>query len=805
MTAGGKVLTRLSKPQTLRAAILLASTLAPVLLPTAVHAQASNEQTALNDTRAFDIPAQPMPQALVRFGQQAGLQITVDGALVRGLTAPPVDGRMTTHQALDALLAGSGLTYELNDGRTVVIKAMDNGQANGATPLAPLQVTASSESAVGPTTESVVNSRNRTGTKMDTAIVDSSASVSVVTEKELETRNVQDLQQALSYTSGVSVDQYGSDDRYDFFQIRGFDQTSLGTYRDGLPMRIPGWTSSRLEPYGLQQIDVLKGSTSSLFGLNGPGGLVNAITKRPQGTEQGEVFVTGGDEHLSTGTDFGGPIDEDGDWSYRLTGLWQDGTHGRDYSNDDRVYIAPAITYSPSDRTSLTILTDYSKRDSNAGYGFPAGVDIDPDMFLGEPDFNRFDTEQTDIGYLFSQQFTDNLTFRQNARYTHITLDYEQVYGATTDPSVDRTAFAIDGKADRFAVDNQLQYDTALSSSIDSRTLFGFDFARDKDRETVYLGSAPGIDINNPSYCGRSCVDLSSLYVDWAPKQDAYGVYAQEELTLNRRWILTLGGRYNYVDSKAHYYDTDTTDQNTAEAFTSRAGLTYKITDGLSVYGNYSESFQPLYAPGFNGYAVEGSLQPQEGTQYEVGMKFQPASLDALFTVALFDLTQTNVPENVTPVLQKQIGEVRNRGAEFEGKLSLGHRTNAILSYSYWDAEIVEDGTGGNEGNRPASVPKHLASAWLDHTLPGSDWRGDLTVGAGVRYVGSSYGDSANTVKIDDYTVVDAVMKYQIARQWSLAVNATNLLDKKYVANNYYGTVYYGDRRTVLGTLKYHW
>ncbi|WP_111495025.1 TonB-dependent siderophore receptor [Marinobacter bohaiensis] len=790
----------------LASALLLSTGLTPMLLPASANAQTSTQQaaSALQAENTFNIPAQPMTPALALFGQQSDLQITVDGSLVRDLQAPAVNGTLSNADALGQLLLGSGLSYSLADANTVVVEAAAE-VSDDATPLDPLQVQASAESAVGPVTDSVVNSRSATGTKMDTPIVDTSASVSVITEEELETRNVQDLQQALSYTSSVSVDAYGSDDRYDFYRIRGFNQMSLGTYRDGLPSRIPSFTTSRIEPYGLQQIDVLKGSTSSLFGLNGPGGLVNAITKRPQSTEHGEVFVTGGDEHLSAGTDFGGPVDDDGKWSYRLTGLWQDGTHGRDYSNDDRFYIAPAVTYQPSDRTSLTLLANFSKRDSNAGYGFPADADIDPESFLGEPDFNRFDTTESSLGYLFSHQFSDALTFRQTARYSHIDLDYEQVYGGTTDPSVDRTAFSVDGEADRFGIDNQLQYDTALTDSIDSRTLFGMDYTYDKDRETTLLGSAPGIDIYDPVYCGRACVDVSTVYQDYEPEQNAYGVYAQEELTFNDRWILTLGGRYDYFDADVHYFTTDTDESTTAESFTSRAGLTYKITDGLSVYGNYSESFQPLYAPSANGYSVEGSLEPQEGTQYEVGMKYQPATLDALFTVALFDLTQTNVPTNVTPVIQRQVGKIGNRGAEFEAKMSLARNTNMTLAYSYWDAEIEEDGIGGNEGNRPSAVPEHLASAWVDHTFPANGARGDVTIGGGVRYVGSTYGDDANTVPVDAYTVADAMVRYQITPKLGLSVNATNLLDEEYVVTSYYGTNYYGDGRTVLGTLKYAW
>ncbi|TBZ31648.1 TonB-dependent receptor [Rhizobium leguminosarum bv. viciae] len=149
----------------------------------------------------------------------------------------------------------------------------------------------------------------------------------------------------------------------------------------------------------------------------------------------------------------------------------------------------------------------------------------------------------------------------------------------------------------------------------------------------------------------------------------------------------------------------------------------------------------------------------------------------------------------------EQIGKVGVRGIELEGKAAINDRVNLTLAYSYWDAEIREDGTGGNIGNRPSRGPRHLASAWLDYTVPGDGKRGDLTLGGGVRYIGQTYGDEANTVSVAAYTLVDAAVSYKV----TLAVNATNLFDRKYVASSYFGKEYYGDRRKVVGTLKYSW
>jgi iron complex outermembrane receptor protein len=189
-----------------------------------------------------------------------------------------------------------------------------------------------------------------------------------------------------------------------------------------------------------------------------------------------------------------------------------------------------------------------------------------------------------------------------------------------------------------------------------------------------------------------------------------------------------------------------------------------------------------------------------------VGVKYRPDGFNGLFTLAYFDLTQTNVPSwNIDATIQRQIGKVRVKGVELEGKFALDDRWNMTLAYSYWDAAITGDGDSSLIGNRPERVPNQLASAWLSYTIPGDGMRGDLTLGGGARYVGNSYGDRENTVKVGGYTVFDASAKYDFNENLSLQVTARNLFDRKYITTCYYGNCYYGDQRTVLATLKYKW
>lgn len=703
--------------------------------------------------------------------------------------------RLTPGRALSlALLSSTPLWFTV----PAAAQSTNDASAPDTTELDTVVIKADAieDSPVGPDS-SIVAKSTTTGSKTDTDILDLSSAVSVITEEEMRTRNVHSLEQALSYTAGVSADQYASDNRYDFFMIRGFNSTSLGTYRDGLTRRTVNFTGSKLEPYGLQRIDVLKGSTSSLFGLNAPGGIVNAITKRPLDYPFGEVYTTlGTDDHAEVGADFGGPVDEAGKWSYRITTKWQDADRSADHTQDDRFYFAPAVTYKPNDATSLTLLADFNKRDSNASQSVPLGAGIDPEAFLGEPDFDGMDTIERNIGYLFEHDFGNGLAFRQNARYTHLDLDYKSVYLDAIDPALSRTAFAVDGERDQYAIDNQLQYDTRFNS-VGSRTLVGFDYTHDDVNETQRLGTAGGIDIHNPSYCGRACIELDApTYFDQT--QITQGFYLQEELAFDDRWILTLGGRYDDVST-----DTATDDANDY-AFTKHIGLTYKALDDLSLYANYSESFQPPSSRTL----ISGHAEPQEGEQYEVGVKYRPRDTNALFTASLFDLTQTNVTSQVAPNLYRQTGEVNVRGIELESKMAFNDRFNMTAAYSYWDSEIVEDGIGGNEGNRPLLVPEHMASVWADYTFPGRGSRGDLTFGAGTRFVGSTYVDDANSAKVSSYTLVDAMANYALTPNLDLSLNASNLFDREYVSyvNTFsQNAAFYGEGRSLQATLRYHW
>ncbi|MDH2327238.1 TonB-dependent siderophore receptor [Cereibacter sp. SYSU M97828] len=685
----------------------------------------------------------------------------------------------------------------LLSGTALIPAAVAAQDASGDILLAPIYVQGAS---VFGEDSTVVAGYTATGSKTVSEIIDVPAQVSVVTQEELRTRAPDNLMQALAYTGSVSVDEYGSDNRYDFFRIRGFSANSAGTYRDGLPLRSFNFTGGKIEPYSVQRIDVLKGSTSTLFGLNGPGGLVNVITKRPQDLAFGEVYTTVGEDHAEIGTDFGAPLDADGVWTYRLTAKVKDGKEDTEFQDNDARYLAGALSWKPTAATSLTLLANWFDSDGNSGNSIPVGSTAPRDTYFGEPGFGDMDRDERSFGYEFSHDFGNGLTFRQNARQSNIEMVYKQVYlqGFTEDGLANRYAYHMDGEIDRFAIDNQLQYDTSFGN-IQSRTLLGVDYTDDDLREFSRTGTAGAVDPNDPVYCGPECISLTSESL-LKMKQKATGIYLQQELTFDDRWIVTLGGRHDRVETEV---PTSPEQTSTQTAFTKRAGLTYKATPDLSFYANYSESFEPV--SGYYNTVVSGSIKPQEGKQYEAGVKYRPGGGDALLSFALFDLTQSNVPRSdATGAITRQIGEVNVKGAEIDGRMAINDSLNVLIGYSYWDAEIIGGATGGNV---PQLTPEHSASFWADYAFGEGSAVEGLRIGGGGRLLGDRFADDANTTRIGSAVVIDAMASYQLGENTEIALNVNNLFDREYIATkNFDNTAnFYGDERTIRATLRKSW
>ena len=208
-----------------------------------------------------------------------------------------------------------------------------------------------------------VAKQDRIGTKVDTPIVEIPQAISVVTQDQIEDQKPRTLNETLSYTASANPNGFGFDSRYDAFTLRGFPAYYNGIFRDGLRQYNGPSAWFKTEPYGIEGLTVLKGPASSLYGISGPGGIVNLVTKRPKDEQFREVeLLFGEDNRYQTAFDFSGPANEDGTLLYRMTGLGRMSDTDLPGYPDDKLYFAPAMTWKPDEDTKLTVLGELRAR-----------------------------------------------------------------------------------------------------------------------------------------------------------------------------------------------------------------------------------------------------------------------------------------------------------------------------------------------------------------------------------------------------------------------------------------------------------
>lgn len=697
------------------------------------------------------------------------------------------------------------------------------GQSAQAKSAATQGSSGTSETAWGPV-NGYVATQSASGTKTDTPLIEIPQSISVVTADQMEAQQVTGFTEVFRYVPGVSAEPFGFESRFTWIDIRGFDATREGLYADGLQLRNPDYVVSYSpEPYGAERIEIPKGPASVLYGAGSPGGLVNYVTKRPVDETFSELELLGGSNDQYQGNfDFGGRVDPAGTLVFRMTGVVRDADTQQDFVKNDRIYLAPSFTLRPDSNTTWTVLAHYQDDDTNVSQAVPAIGDtaniydgIDPSFFPGEPGVDFYKRKEYAVTSLFEHVVDETWTFRQNARFLKSKLNLASVYATglatTPDPNdpngppivhydeLARAYYARDDELYAFNIDNQA-IGKFYTGSVHHTLLVGVDYQHLDARDIGAWGSVDSLNIYAPVY--GAPVTFGGYYSDKDIEQWQTGLYAQDQIKLTRNWIVSLGGRYDWAESTVDDHLSGTENGRSDEAFSGRAGLVYKSDFGLAPYVSYSESFLPVSETDENGI-----LDPETGRQYEVGLKYQPPGMKSFVTAALFDLTRKNYVEyNPSTYLYDQTGEANSRGIELSATASLAEGLDLVASYTTFDIEITESRNPNEIGKDPLQTPETLASLWADYTFQHGPLQG-FGLGGGVRYVGSSYADADNTIKVPDVTLYDAAVHYDFDNV-RLALNVKNLFDKEYAAGCFVRSstlCTYGATRDVVGSLKLRW
>ena len=756
------------------------------LLPWCVaQAAEAQQQSAVFN---FTLAAKPLPQALSDFTRVTGISVVYTDEAPYAIKAPAITGQMSAAQAMQRLLGNSGFTFRQIDPRTLALEPLPtDGAVNlGATTISGAAQLSDTTSYQPPPTSSVMRSQG--------LLLETPQTVNVVPAQVIRDQQPRNLDDALANISGITqANTLGS--TQDAVMLRGFGDNRNGSImQDGMPV-----VQGRALNSTAERVEVLKGPSSLLYGIQDPGGVVNIVSKKPELTQSTSLTVRGstfGDGKNGSGgnLDTTGPIGDSG-LAYRLIVDHEDEDYWRNYGTHRESLIAPSLAWY-GDNTKLLFAFEHREFLSP----FDRGTAIDPktnhpldipatrrldepfnnmqgrsDLYRFEADHDLNDDWKAHFGYSWNRETYDASQVRVvkvNADGT-LTRSMDGTKGALT---TDRFATAsLEGKVNVAG----MQHDLTFGLDDEYRKIYRADLIRQAPRGTfnyndpVYGNEVAGTNVSPPDSNQTDLLRSDSLFM-------------QDAIHLTDQWILVGGARYQMYDQYAGkgVPFTVNTDGN-GQKWVPRAGLVYRYTDELSFYGSYTESFKPnsTIAPLANKTVLDGSLEPEQSKSWELGTKLDmPGRITA--SAALFNIEKRNVLVQVGDGLTSVYsvaGKVRSRGLELDASGQLTDKWSVIGSYAYTDAEVTEDPEF--KGNRLQNVAKNTGSLSAVYDL-GSIVGGDqLRVGAGARYVGERAGDAANSFELPGYTVADVFATYDTkieGQKVKFQLNVKNLFDRTY-------------------------
>ncbi len=635
-------------------------------------------------------------------------------------------------------------------------------------------------------------------------------SVSIVSDEDLELWAPKKLDEALRYTAGVTAQPYGSDNDTDWIRVRGME---AATYLDGSRLFRDGYYTWLLEPFGLQQIEVVKGPSAILYGESSPGGIINAVQKKPTGLAQSEFLAeVGNNGRYSIGIDTSDELAGDGSVSYRLVGAFKQQEGQLDFTENERHYLAPSLRVVLSEDTTLSIMTTFLQDDGIPTNGFfpAAGTllpsdfgEIDPSTNYGEPDYDVYERTQISAGYKLEHQFNDVWSLSQHLSYAHNDLLLRSTYAFfNSDPTVSdlfRGVLSRDGENQSVTFDNHFT-GSWTNQNTEHTVLFGFDLQEHKtegEEQDQYFTST--VNVIEPVYGNFTPLDPAGN-IDRKINKSQASVYTQYHVEFDLKWSALFGLRYDQVetDNTSQIAGQDQSRDDNELSF--NAGIMYQADNGLSPYASYSESFEVFSTIDFN----TGELYlPLDGTQIELGVKYEPEFFEGYVNLAWFDITETNaLVTDPNTFIATQTGEETSTGIELELVGQINEAVKLSTAYTYTNAET--DDTYAQGTKQAALIPEHAGSIWMDYDASYSEIEG-LNIGLGLRYLGESKDNPASSdLTVPSVTLWDVAITYDVTPQWKAQLNINNLTDKEYISGCDYWC-YFGESRSIVLSTRYSW
>ncbi len=779
-------------------------------------AQAENASTSA-DNRNYNIAPQPLYSALSALAEQSGVQFVYNSELVKGISSPGLSGQYSLEGALKRLLSGSEIAYRFNDGNTVTLQKTTGLEPQSATTMPAVTVQGLAPSNTSdPYDKSYTVGNSTTATKTDTPIMETPASIQVITRTVMQDQQAYRLQDALKNVSGVqSYHPFGGD--FENYVMRGFLQT-MANYRNGI--RIP---FTKFDLANVERVEVLKGASAMLYGFSDPGGMISTTIKQPSATPYYSLEQRFGSyDFYRTEASATGPLSETHGLNYRMDFSYLDAGSFRQNMGNDRIFFAPSLSWDVTHDTKLTLSYEHFEDNNAYDFGIPAigsrlaQVPISR-TYGGSPDMKN-NTHNNLFDFRIDHRFNDRVKLNAGAVSSQYDKYWRSVYLSRVNeqpgPSfgdVRRNAWFGPEKSEAITawVNGTADFETF---GIKHKALIGGEYYNNRMNYQVTdirVGTINIFDPNVPTISAAQIAQFENSPYAYhiATEYTSQAFYLQDQLTLWNKLHVTGGFRYNWIDRYQYLsWNDDPYKQasRTDDLASPRVGIVYQPADWLSLFGSFSESFGPAadYADGGNTL-----YEPFTATQFEGGLKTQ--FFDGKFTAsaAYFDLERTQffqdpASDNIfksVPVKGKSKGVEVDLQGQIYGGLSM------IGSYAYTDATITNDVTSpANVGHRLPFAPTHQGSLWLKYDV-NEGWLNGFSFGGGVYTAGRRYGDAANSYYDHAYARLDLMAAYKRKlgdTTLTTRVNINNVNDAEYFAMRSRRSNLPAEPMTVMGSIK---
>jgi catecholate siderophore receptor len=653
--------------------------------------------------------------------------------------------------------------------------------------------------------------------KLTQPLRDTPQSVTVVTRQVLDDQAVTTLRDALRNVSGISLAAGEGGAQGDNLALRGFSARS-DIYLDG--MRDSG--SYYRDPFDQDQVEVLKGASSMLFGRGSAGGIVNQVTKTPTATAaMSGTAAAGSDLTVRVTGDINQPLTADGSVAARLNvmGHRQD-IAGRDVAQNRRYGVAPSLAWGLGTATRLTLSYFHQTEDNVSDYGIPflwgRPAPVSRHSYYGFEDESFLKTS-ADIGTAVLQHDLGNgIQLRNSFRYAEygrnalITEARIPTATAARPGSVDPAAIRVDrGQINVDSTETFLQDQADLTAHFNTGGL----------SHALVAGLEAGRETSSPVRYTWSGVPTAPLFspnpddplagtrvVNTAVRTVAHSVaaYAADTIRIGEQWELSGGLRWDRFQASYREAVKNLRLSRVDRQISGRGAVVYKLLPNASVYFSYGTSFSPS-AEGLSLSATTVDLQPETSRTFEVGTKWDLLDEALSLSAALFRLDKNNVrvPDPVDSALTINGGKQRVDGFEMEASGRLADGWQVIAGYSFMDSTVLATTRPGERGLQLANTPKHTVRLWTTYALP---W--NVTVGGGATGVSSriasTTADGAGLIRrVPGYFTFDAMVRYDLSRQVGVQLNLTNLTNRYYFDTIHPGHLIAGAGRTALVTVNF--